>query len=78
MVQRRINFQMAVGLAALFCVLFYMAIIWSAVKMDYRAYQNQGTGAQVSMVGTFDKLEHLIELIGNVEREKVLEWVRLR
>jgi hypothetical protein len=70
MVQRRINFRMAAGLTVLFGLLFYMAIIWSAVKMDYRSYQNQGTGAQASMVGTADKLGRLVELVGNVDEKR--------
>jgi hypothetical protein len=70
MVQRRINFRMAISLGVLFGALFYMAILWSAVKMDYRSYQNQGTGAQVSMVGTVDKLERLVELVSNVDEKR--------
>lgn len=70
MVQVRISLKMAVGLAVMFGMLIYMSIIWSAVKMDYRDYQNQGTGMQISTVGAWDKLDHLIQLIGNVDERQ--------
>jgi hypothetical protein len=70
MIQRRINLRMSMGIAVMVGTLVYMAIIWSAIKTDYRSYQNQGTGAQVSMVGTFDKLEHLFQLAGNVDNKR--------
>jgi hypothetical protein len=70
MVQRRINFKMAMSLAVLFSVLFYMAVVWSAVKMDYRAYQNQGSGTQTSVMGAYDKLDRLVQLIGNVDERR--------
>jgi hypothetical protein len=73
MVQSRLNFKMVISLTGLFGALFYMAVIWSAVKMDYRAYQNQGTGTQISTVGTWDKLDRLIDLIGNVDERRF--WV---
>jgi hypothetical protein len=70
MVQSRINLKMVISLSILSCGLLYMAIIWSAVKMDYRAYQNGGTGAQVSYVGTWDKLDYLTTLIGRVDERR--------
>jgi len=73
MVKSRINFKMAVSLVVLLCVFLYMAILWSAVKMEYRVYQTQGTGTQISTVGTWDKLDHLIDLIGKVDERRF--WV---
>lgn len=70
MVQSRLSLKMIVSLTALSCVLFYMAVIWSAVKMDYRVYQNQGTGAQISKVGALDQLEFLYDLIGKVDSRR--------
>jgi hypothetical protein len=70
MVQSRLSLKMIVSLTVLSCVLFYMAVIWSAVKMDYRAFQNQGTGAQVSKVGAVDQLETLYNLIDKVDARR--------
>jgi hypothetical protein len=67
MVQRRINARMVISLAVLFSVLFYMGVLWSAVKTQYREYQNGGTGAQVSLVGPLDSLETLGQLLSNVD-----------
>jgi hypothetical protein len=70
MVQVRISTKMVVSLGVLAGALFYMAVIWSSVKTDYRLYQNQGTGAQVSMGGALDNLEALAALIGKVDAER--------
>ncbi|HEX4410984.1 MAG TPA: hypothetical protein VH206_19615 [Xanthobacteraceae bacterium] len=70
MVQSRINLKMFFSLCVLLCGLLYLAIIWSAVKMDYRAYQNGGTGAQVSYVGTWDKLDYLTTLVEKIDEKR--------
>jgi len=75
MVQPRMNVKMVATVTTLLCILLYMAVIWSSVKMDYRDFQNQGTGAQVSLVGTQDKLEKLVELIGNVDSQRFLDGI---
>lgn len=75
MVQPRMSGRMIASLALLSCVLFFLAIIWSAVKEDYRLYQNQGTGQQMSTVGKFDELEELFQLVDAVDSRKFLEGV---
>jgi hypothetical protein len=73
MVQRRINLKMSVSLAALFCGLLYMGIIWSAIKSEYRTYQTQGAATQTSTVGAYDKLEHLVLLVEAIDEKRF--WV---
>jgi hypothetical protein len=64
--------RMVSSLASLFCVLLFLAVIWSSVKNDYRAYQNQGTGAQYSTFGALDKLEALGQLISQIDYQRLL------
>jgi hypothetical protein len=70
MVQPRLSAKMVIGVGSLSCALLSLAVIWSVVKMDYRNYQNEGTGAQISMAGTWDKLDELGELIGAIDSQR--------
>lgn len=70
MVRPRITARMAVSVTLLSSGLILLAVIWSIVKTDYRVYQNEGTGQQVSMVDTWDKLGKLWELIGQIDYSK--------
>lgn len=45
--------------AAVSMLLIAVGIFWSAVKMDYRAYVNQGTGAQVVLVSLPDRMNFI-------------------
>lgn len=72
MVRPRMSARMIASLAALFCMLVLLGSIWSAVKMDYRDYQNQGTGEQISMVGTWGKLRTLARLVGKMNAQSFL------
>lgn len=67
MVQVRMSLRMISSLVLLTCVLTFLAVVWSAVKEDYRNFQNQGTGSQVSVVGKVDELEKLGQLVGNLD-----------
>lgn len=75
MVQARMSMRMIISLAILFCVLFNLAVVWSAVKQDYRDYQSQGTGAQVSAVGKMAQLEKLAQLLSNMDSRRFLYGV---
>ena len=72
MVQARLSLRMIISLAVLSCVLFNLAVVWSAIKMDYRDYQNQGTGVQMTAVGKAAELEKLGQLVGNVDSRQFL------
>lgn len=71
-VQTRMTARMVSTLGGLFCVLLFLAVIWSAVKNDYRVYQNQGSGAQYSTFGTFDKLDALGQLVSQIDSRRFL------
>jgi hypothetical protein len=72
MVRPRISVKMVTSVTMVSCLLICLAVIWSVVKTDYRNYQNQGTGEQVSMVNTWDKLDKLGELIGGINFQRFL------
>jgi hypothetical protein len=67
MVQVRMSLRMISSLVLLTCVLVFFAVIWSAVKDEYRSFQNQGTGSQISMVGKVDELVKLGQLVSNID-----------
>jgi hypothetical protein len=72
MVRPRISARMIASVAMVSSLLICLAVIWSVVKTDYRNYQNRGTGEQVSMVDTWDKLDKLGELIGRIDFQRFL------
>lgn len=56
---------LVVGLIA--SVLLYFSLLWTAVKVDYRAYVSGGERAQVVTAGYFDRMSHLFELVKAVD-----------
>jgi hypothetical protein len=72
MVRPRISAMMVTTVTMVSFLLICLAVIWSVVKSDYRDYQNQGTGQQISMVDTWDKLDKLGELIGRINFDRFL------
>jgi hypothetical protein len=72
MVRPRLSARMIASVVTLSCCFLGLAVIWSIVKMDYRDYQNEGSGAQVSMIGTWDKLDKLDGLIEQINWERFL------
>jgi hypothetical protein len=53
----RVNDTFVISAAA--TLLLFVAIFWSAVKPAYRAFVNQGTGAQVVLVPVSDRVDFL-------------------
>lgn len=72
MVRPRMSARMILSVGILSCALVCLAAVWSIVKMNYRDYQDQGTGEQVSMVGTWDKLDKLTQLISQIDTASFL------
>jgi hypothetical protein len=72
MIRPRLSAAMIASVATLFCALLSLAVIWSVVKEDYRKFQNGGTGEQISMADTWDKIEKLDQLIGNIDSQRFL------
>ncbi len=48
-------------------VLFYMGVMWTSIKGEYRSFLNQGSKSQTVNVEKNDALNKLIELSGNRE-----------
>lgn len=62
---------MAVGVAGV--LLMSVAIFWSAIKIDYRLFLNQGTGAQVVTVPLSDRLSYLMDAAGSMDATRIAE-----
>lgn len=52
------------------CVLL-LAVVWVGIKRDYRQFLNMGTGDQVVLVPVDKRIEKLLELVGDFNREKL-------
>lgn len=72
MIRPRLGATMIVSIVGLFSILLSLAVVWSVVKEDYRNYQNQGTGQQISMVDTMDKMEKLSQLVAALDPQRFL------
>jgi hypothetical protein len=46
-------------------ILFYMGVMWTSIKGEYRSFLNQGSKSQNVNVGKEDALNKLVELSGN-------------
>jgi hypothetical protein len=51
-------------------LLFYLGVMWTSIKGEYRAFLNQGSKSQNVTVGKEDALSKLVELSGNREENK--------
>lgn len=50
------------SLALLAAVAIFLGTIWTAIKVDYRNYVNQGTRAQVVLVNRTQQMQRIVEL----------------
>ncbi len=58
--------------AAVFIFLIVGSIVWSAVKMDYREFLNEGTHSQVELVPVSDRIDKLGELVSDLTNEGMI------
>ncbi len=63
-----------VAIAAIISVVS-LALVWTAIKKEYRSFLNMGTGNQVVLVSREDRLKKLSELIADVTPEKLSESI---
>jgi len=66
-----VSFKAAIGVVAL----FYLAVVWTVIKGDYRQFLNEGSGRQevnVSQDKAFDKLS---DLLSTVNKETINQGV---
>ena len=60
------------GLGALSALLLTFAVLWTAIKGEYRTFVSGGVAAQIVTVDYPARLGKVIELIGELDHEKVL------
>ncbi len=49
------------------CVMLWLGIVWTAVKVDYRDFANQGSGQQVVDASYGERIQELYRLIGQLD-----------
>jgi hypothetical protein len=63
----KVNFrQIVIAAIAIYC-LFYVGVVWTSIKGEYRSFLNQGSNSQNVSVGQEDAMNKLVELTGNQE-----------
>jgi len=67
--ERRLTTRKIAWLAALGCVLLYLAVVWTAVKQDLRSYANQGTNEQLVETTWEDQLVEFARLAAQLKVE---------
>ncbi len=59
-----------IKLTPLIVLLFYLGIIWSSVKVEYRSYISEGEAVQSNNVGASASLNKLSDLVGNLNQDQ--------
>ncbi|MGH8050663.1 MAG: hypothetical protein ACREPB_08410 [Arenimonas sp.] len=67
----RLSFLMTAFLGGLMVGLVYLCIWWSAVKIDYRDYVNEGSGAQVVLVPYSERMDFLYDSFVNMDEDDI-------
>ena len=62
---RRVYLRHVIITAITIMALFYLGVLWTSIKGEYRAFLNQGSTSQTVSVGKEDALSKLVELSGN-------------
>ena len=65
----RIKPKMFLVIVAFSLLAFYLGVMWTVVKNEYRSYINAGTGAHAAIVGYKDRLRFMKDMFLNVEQE---------
>lgn len=67
----KINFDVSfkAGLAGIF--LFYLAVVWTVIKGDYRSFLNEGSGQQTVNVSQEKAFGKLSDLLSSVDQESI-------
>jgi hypothetical protein len=61
----------AAVVAVAFVTMILTALVWQAIRVDYRSYLNQGTGQQVVLVGPLDRVTMFAKLASEVDGDDV-------
>ena len=65
----RFKARVLIPVASLAGILLFLALIWSAIKTDYRAFVSRGTGQQVVLVSYSERISEIAYLLSNVRSE---------
>lgn len=57
----------AVSIVAL---MVFLGVTWSAIKVDYRTFLNQGTNEQVALVSRGERIDELARLLSDLDAER--------
>ncbi|MCW3109755.1 MAG: hypothetical protein JWQ09_4261 [Segetibacter sp.] len=71
----KINFNVSFKGSAVAILLFYIAVVWTVVKGDYRGFLNEGSGRQVVNVSQERAFGKLSDLISAVNEESINEGI---
>lgn len=71
----KINFNVSFKGSIAAILLFYIAVIWTVVKGDYRSFLNEGSGQQVVNVSQEKAFGKLSNLVSSVNEETVNEGI---
>lgn len=69
--QRRLSAKNTILIAFIIVPLLYLGIIWTSVKQEYRSYVSAGTSQQIVSISLVDGWAKLIELVYNLNDEKI-------
>lgn len=62
-------------LLSVFAVLLGLVLVWTAIKVEYRDYLNQGSGQQEVLVSVPQRFEKLVELIRGLDRKSAKQAI---
>jgi hypothetical protein len=62
----RLRFRMLLTLTILASVLLFFVLVWSAIKIEYRDFVNQGSGQQVVLVSYSERITEIAHLVSNL------------
>lgn len=65
----RFRLKMLMPLAILASVLLFFGLVWSAIKVEYRHFVNQGSGQQVVLVPYSDRIKEIAHLVSNLSTQ---------
>ncbi len=69
----RISPSTGIGLGIVVAILLVFGVVWSAIKVEYRAYVSGGQQAQIVTVGFGDRMAKLGELVGALDGEALAD-----
>ncbi|WP_147201591.1 hypothetical protein [Segetibacter aerophilus] len=72
----KIDFKVSLRSVVVVTSLFYMAVVWTVIKGDYRSFLNEGSGQQVVNVSQERAFDKLSGLVSSVNKESINEGVR--